>query len=99
VVKSGYPDHNAFDPKHPYYDPKSDPDNPRWFMVDVAYMDTFPHFISLKSLQQLVKDDPQHPLKDMFLLNRGRLSVQPVREFEFQHILGMSGSTINSGEE
>ncbi|BGP26698.1 hypothetical protein JCM10295v2_005651 [Rhodotorula toruloides] len=38
VVKEGYPDHNAWDPKHPYYDPKSDPDEPRWYMVDVEIL-------------------------------------------------------------
>ncbi|CEQ41620.1 SPOSA6832_03352, partial [Sporobolomyces salmonicolor] len=35
VIKEGYPDHNAWDPKHPYYDVKSKPDDPTWFMVDV----------------------------------------------------------------
>ena len=37
VVKEGYPDHTAFDPEQKYYDPKSDPEKPRWFMVDVRY--------------------------------------------------------------
>src|SRR5690606_21927410 len=35
VVKEGYPDHTAFDPRDPHYDPASTPDAPRWFMVDV----------------------------------------------------------------
>ena len=35
VVKEGYPDHTAFDPEQKYYDPKSDPDKPRWYMVDI----------------------------------------------------------------
>jgi predicted RNA-binding protein with PUA-like domain len=33
VAKEAYVDHTAFDAEHPYYDAKSDPDNPRWFMV------------------------------------------------------------------
>ena len=35
VVRAGYPDPTQFDPKEKYYDPKSDPENPRWFAVDV----------------------------------------------------------------
>ena len=35
IVRSAYPDHTAFDPEEKYFDPKSDPDHPRWFMVDV----------------------------------------------------------------
>ncbi len=38
ITRAGYPDSTAFDPKKKYYDPKSDPDNPRWFMVDVKYV-------------------------------------------------------------
>ncbi|MCA9249406.1 MAG: EVE domain-containing protein, partial [Planctomycetales bacterium] len=34
VVKAGYPDHTAFDPNDPHYDPKSDPGNPTWYLVD-----------------------------------------------------------------
>src|SRR5580658_5959951 len=32
VVKEGYPDFTAFDPHSIYYDPKSTPEHPRWFM-------------------------------------------------------------------
>ncbi|CDR49767.1 RHTO0S32e00430g1_1 [Rhodotorula toruloides] len=53
VVKEGYPDHNAWDPKHPYYDPKSDPDKPRWYMVDVEFVSKLPHPVPLSLLQQL----------------------------------------------
>lgn len=35
VVKAAYPDHFAFQEGHKYYDPKSTPENPRWFMPDV----------------------------------------------------------------
>ena len=30
VTREGYPDYTATDPEQHYYDPKSDPDNPRW---------------------------------------------------------------------
>jgi len=35
VAREAYPDHTAFDPDSRYFDPKSDPDNPAWLMVDV----------------------------------------------------------------
>ena len=41
IVREAYPDHTAFDAKCKYYDPKSDPANPRWFMVDVKFVKKF----------------------------------------------------------
>ncbi|TKA54044.1 hypothetical protein B0A53_03326 [Rhodotorula sp. CCFEE 5036] len=49
VCKEGYPDYNAWDPKHPYYDPKSKQENPTWYMVDVE----FAHPVPLALLQLL----------------------------------------------
>jgi predicted RNA-binding protein with PUA-like domain len=80
VVKEGYPDSTAFDPNHPYFDAKSDPNNPKWFMVDVQFIKKFDNLISLNQL----KSYPE--LKNMKLLNRGRLSVQPVTKQEFDFI-------------
>ena len=37
VVSEAYPDHTAFDPGSKYFDPKSDPENPSWMMVDMRY--------------------------------------------------------------
>ena len=37
VVREGYPDPTAFDPEDKHYDPKSDPENPRWYLVDVKF--------------------------------------------------------------
>jgi predicted RNA-binding protein with PUA-like domain len=85
VVKETYPDYTAWDSKHPYFDPKSDPKNPKWFMPDVGYVRHFKRFIPLKELQSY-KDGP---LKSMQLLTRGRLSVQSVSPEEFQFILDL----------
>ncbi|RPI38162.1 MAG: EVE domain-containing protein, partial [Nitrospiraceae bacterium] len=41
IVRKAYPDHTAFDPVSRYYDPKSAPDDPRWFMVDVKWKQAF----------------------------------------------------------
>ncbi|HHM04627.1 MAG TPA: EVE domain-containing protein [Gammaproteobacteria bacterium] len=84
VVREGYPDHTAWDPHSPYYDPKSCPDAPRWYMVDLRYQRKLHRVITLKELKQ------QPQLADMALLRRGnRLSVMPVRKQEWDCILRM----------
>ncbi len=85
VVKEGYPDFTAWDKKDSHYDPKTDPDNPRWIMVDIKFVKKLKNTISLKML----KDNPA--LKDMRLTQRGnRLSVMPVEKDEWQAILAMT---------
>ena len=84
VVREAYPDHTAFDPDDPHYDPKSDPDDPRWLMVDVKYVRKLKRTIPLAEL----KDNPA--LADMALVRKGnRLSVMPVTEDQWQTILDM----------
>lgn len=83
VVRGGYPDHFAFDRKSRYHDPKSDPDNPVWFMVDVAFGEAFPEVVTLEE----IKATPA--LEGMVLLKRSRLSVQPISEEEFRLIRKM----------
>ncbi|MEX0374629.1 EVE domain-containing protein [Spiribacter pallidus] len=84
IVSEAYPDHTAFDPNEKYYDPKSDPDKPRWLMVDVQYRRHTRRVIPLAEL----KADPA--LSQMKLVQRGnRLSVMPVSEAEWQHILDL----------
>ncbi len=84
VVSDAYPDHTQFDPDSKYFDPKSDPDNPRWLMVDMRYIRHFKRNVSLQEL----KAEPA--LSQMRLVQRGnRLSVMPVTEAEWQHILEM----------
>lgn len=81
VVRTGYPDHTALDPKHPYYDPKATREDPRWYMVDIEFVEKFDQLLSLEELRQIPE------LRDMVLLNRSRLSVQPVRPAEFQTVV------------
>jgi predicted RNA-binding protein with PUA-like domain len=84
VVKEGYPDHTAFNPESKYYDPKSDPDQPRWYMVDVKFKRKLKRTISLEEL----KEQPE--LAEMALVRRGnRLSVMPVGVEEWEVILGL----------
>ena len=88
VVREGYPDHTAFDPKDPHYDPKSTPDAPTWYMVDVKAVKAFPRLISLGELREVAA------LKGMVLLQKGsRLSVQPVTKKEWETICALAGVT------
>jgi predicted RNA-binding protein with PUA-like domain len=76
-----YPDHTAFDKKSNYFDPKSTKEKPRWFMVDVSYVKTYPRPIPLSELRE------QKELEGMVLLQKGsRLSIQPVSKEHFSFI-------------
>ena len=86
VVREGYPDHTAWDPQDPHFDPKSDRDHPTWMMVDIQLVKKFKREISLDELRQIPE------LSEMMLLRRGsRLSVQPVTPDEFETILKLIG--------
>ena len=41
VVRESYPDHTSFDPGSKYFDSKSTPSDPRWFMVDIKFKEKF----------------------------------------------------------
>lgn len=83
VARAGYPDHFAFDKKSRYHDPRSDPDDPVWFMVDVSFGEAFVEVVGLEE----IKATPA--LAGMVLLKRSRLSVQPVSGDEFRLIRKM----------
>ena len=74
MIREAYPDFTQFDPKSDYYDPTSDPEKPKWKMVDVEFVKRFPRQLTLDELRAMPK------LAGMTLLSRGRLSVQPVEE-------------------
>ncbi len=84
VVKEGYPDFTAFDPHSKYFDDKSDPAKPRWFMVDVKYVRHTKRVISLTELKE------HDALENMQLVRKGnRLSIMPVSQDEWDYILGL----------
>ena len=86
IASKPYPDATQFDPDHPYFDAKSDPEDPRWIHVDVEAWDHLPRFVTLQEL----KDNPK--LADMLVVQRGqRLSVQPVTAAEWREVLKMAG--------
>lgn len=84
VVREAYPDPTQFDASSRYHDPGSDPENPRWVMVDIRHDMDFDRPVTLAE----IKATPS--LADMFLVRKGmRLSVQPVTAKEWKTILGM----------
>ena len=86
VVREGYPDHTAFDPNAKYYDPKSNPDNPRWYMVDIRYLRQLQRNITLQEL----KRHADGALAGLPLLRKGnRLSIMPIPDDAWSFILGL----------
>ena len=86
IVKESYPDHTAFDPMDKHYDPKNDPANPRWYMVDIKYERKLTRLISLVELKAYAENE----LENLLLLRRGnRLSIIPVSKNEWEFILGL----------
>jgi predicted RNA-binding protein with PUA-like domain len=87
IVKSGYPDPSAWNLESDYFDSKSSPENPRWFMVDVKFETKFREMITLESLKQ------NPALNTMTVIKTGnRLSITPVSAAEWKAILKMSNS-------
>jgi predicted RNA-binding protein with PUA-like domain len=84
VASGPYPDHTQFDPESNYFDETSDPADPRWIMVDVRFVEKFPRVVGLPELKK------HAALADMVLLNRSRLSVQPVSKKEFDYIVRLA---------
>ena len=87
IASDGYPDWTAMDPDSRHFDPKSGRENPIWYMVDVRYLRPLTRPVSLDEM----RGNPA--LAGMALLNRSRLSVQPVTAEQWAEILCMSGMT------
>lgn len=83
VQREAYPDPTQFDKKDHHYDADSDPEKPRWFMVDVKLVRKFDRVIALEELRK----HADGKLKDMIVLKRGnRLSITPVTKSEWSFI-------------
>ena len=92
IVKAGYPDFTAWDPKSKHFDPKSTPENPIWYMVDICFESQFAEPIPLAKIRTVPG------LENMLLLRKGmRLSIQPVTPKEFNIIVAMGNSCGTSG--
>ena len=83
VTREGYPDFTAWDPDSEHPDPKSTPDNPIWYMVDIKADKEFPHQVPLPEIKATAG------LESMVLVKNSRLSVQPVTPEEWRIIVDM----------
>jgi predicted RNA-binding protein with PUA-like domain len=86
VVKPGYPDATALDPKHPAHDPAATRDATRWYQVDVRLEQRFSRVIALDELRA----HEAGALRGMRVLQRGnRLSITPIEPAHWRFILSL----------
>jgi predicted RNA-binding protein with PUA-like domain len=82
VSDIGLVDQTQFDPESSYFDPKSTPENPRWCMVELEHVETFPNILPLAKIKQMPN------IVELGLVKKGgRLSIMPVPEQEFEILL------------
>jgi predicted RNA-binding protein with PUA-like domain len=87
ITRAGYPERAALDPRHPYFDPGSDPAQPRWYSVDVRLERRIDPPITLETLRK----HAHGALSEMLILRRGnRLSITPVTRDEWRFVLSLA---------
>lgn len=86
VASAPYPDPTQFDRTSHYFDPKATLEEPRWFLVDVAFERKLSRIIPLDEIRAHADD-----LGDEFaLIKRGsRLSVMPVSAAQWSLLLSL----------
>jgi predicted RNA-binding protein with PUA-like domain len=83
VEREAYPDHFSWDEESRYFDLKSSPGEPRWWMVDLGFVERFTRFVPLAEL----KAEPT--LAGMLVTGKSRLSVQPVEAVDFETVVAL----------
>jgi predicted RNA-binding protein with PUA-like domain len=84
IDKEAYPDHTSWDPNSDYFDSKSSETDPKWVVVDVAFVEKWSSILTLTTLKQ------SPVLADMLLTKKGsRLSVMPITKNEWEYITTM----------
>ena len=84
VASKPYPDPVQFDKQSRYFDAKSDPDNPRWILVDVKFVRKLKRNVTLTEIKA------EKSLADMILTRKGnRLSIMPVEKKHWDKILSL----------
>jgi predicted RNA-binding protein with PUA-like domain len=83
VSRTGLADPTALDPESDYFDPKATAEDPRWVMVEVEFVERFPNVVTLDALRATPG------LEKMLVINKSRLSVQPVTDAEFEIVVGL----------
>tara|TARA_R110002073_G_scaffold56343_1_gene143546 strand:- start:354 stop:839 length:486 start_codon:yes stop_codon:yes gene_type:complete len=88
VVRAAYPDPAQFDPDSQYCDPKSSPQDPRWFCVDVRLLEKYPAVIPTKILKA------EAGTSDLAIFRQGRLSIAPVSASQWQAVQALAGNPV-----
>jgi predicted RNA-binding protein with PUA-like domain len=89
VSSAPLPDPAQFDKKSDYFDATSTKAEPRWVMVNIAFVEAFERVVPL----EVLKADPK--LAGMALLQKGqRLSVQKVSPAHFAQVLALAGASL-----
>lgn len=82
IARAGYPDPFQFDPAHHYHDRSSRPEAPKWFSVDLRFVERFPAIVPLDLLKRT------RGLERMMVTQKGsRLSIQPVTKAEYDIVV------------
>ncbi len=84
VASEPYPDPTQFDPQSKYYDPKSTEEDPRWCLVDVAFVRKMKRTITLAEIRET-------PGLDGLILTRkgNRLSIMPIEKKHWAKLLSL----------
>jgi predicted RNA-binding protein with PUA-like domain len=82
IARAGYPDPYAWKKGHKYFDAASTPEKPVWYLVDLAFGETFAGTVALDTLKAT------KGLEKMMVVRKGsRLSVQPVTPAEYEVVV------------
>jgi predicted RNA-binding protein with PUA-like domain len=79
---------SAFDPAHPYYDPKSVRENPKWSVVHVEFRAKFDNLITLADIKSLAS--PGKPLDGLQMTRQTRLSVSAVTRKQWKYLMSLA---------
>ena len=88
VASAAYPDRSALDPSSHYFDEKASEDDPRWYLVDIEFVERFPRVVTLDELRATPG------LEKMLVINRSRLSVQPVTDEEYRIVVELGRGAL-----
>ena len=81
IVSDSYPDPTQYDPKSKYFDPKSSPLKPIWYVRDVEFVEKWSKILSIEEL----KKAPE--LEKLAAIQKGqRMSITPVTPKEWEKI-------------
>ncbi|KAI9049356.1 hypothetical protein LZ554_006390 [Drepanopeziza brunnea f. sp. 'monogermtubi'] len=86
IVAEHSPDLTAHDPTAPYYDASSQPSDPKWSVVHVAFRQKLTTPITLKELRAW-HAEPGGALANMQMLKLARMSVSKVSEAEWAFLV------------